>query len=349
MQRRVIYLSTRIGWFGQHSGYEPLVPQVRRADPAARVDVVSVRPGWPSRLRGKLISVYEGFGAAPQEYVAALHRLKVALAAEVNSVGHILYGEEALPYLDLFPDSLLKRLVFTFHQPRALWTPAMEKAMTRISHALVLYSRDLGYLSGLNRRSPHVLLLGADTEFFRPPPVVTAGPPSVLYSGVHLRDTDMLFRVVQKLQDRGVNARLNFLVPEAHPARRGLEAKFQGMPVNWLSGLDDAQLLALYQSSTLMLLPLVDSGANTAVVEALSCGLPLVTTNVGGIADYGGGTVFPTIEPGDDERMADLVGVYLGDAVQRHEIGQKQREFAVSRMAWPRSAAEHLKLYASLS
>lgn len=348
MQRRMIYLATNIGWFGQYSGYDPLIPQVRRADPTAPVDVVCVQPGWSSRCRGKLLSIYKGFGAAPQEYVAALHRLKVALAADGHSVGHILNGEEALPYLDLFPDSVLQRLVFTFHQPRALWTPAMEQAVTRISHALVLYSRDQDYLSGFTRRRPHVLLLGADTEFFRPPPVLPTGPPSLLYSGVHLRDTDMLFRVLQKLHARGVNARLNFLVPKAHPARRGLEAKFHGMQVNWLSGLGDAQLLALYQSSTLMLLPLVDSGANTAVVEALSCGLPLVTTNVGGIPDYGGGTVFPTVEPDDDERMADLVGVYLSDAGQRQAISQKQREFAVSRMAWPHSVTEHLKFYTSV-
>jgi len=36
-------------------------------------------------------------------------------------------------------------------------------------------------------------------------------------------------------------------------------------------------------------MPMKSSGANNAIVEALACGLTVVTTDVGGICDYGGG------------------------------------------------------------
>lgn len=130
---------------------------------------------------------------------------------------------------------------------------------------------------------------------------------------------------------------------DQHP----LEAKFQRVSANPPSGMDDDQLLALHQSG--MLLPVADSGANNPLVKALFCGLPLVTTDVRGIADCGGGTVFLIVEPGNNERTADLVGHYLGDAEQSNAISQEQREVMVSGMAWLRSAAEHLKFYASVS
>ena len=44
-----------------------------------------------------------------------------------------------------------------------------------------------------------------------------------------------------------------------------------------------------------------ESGANTAVVESLACGLPIVTTDVGGIRNYGGNDLFPIVNNNDDE------------------------------------------------
>ena len=97
------------------------------------------------------------------------------------------------------------------------------------------------------------------------------------------------------------------------------------------------------------MLPMRDSGANTAVVEALACGTPLVTTDVGGIRDYGGGTLFPVVKNDDDDAMVDLVNEYLNSSTRRNEVSRACREFAVTQLAWPIVAQQHLKTYESLA
>jgi glycosyltransferase involved in cell wall biosynthesis len=92
-----------------------------------------------------------------------------------------------------------------------------------------------------------------------------------------------------------------------------------------------------------------DSGANTAVVEALACGTPIVTTDVGGIRDYGGETLFPVVPNDDDDAMISLVNRYLKDPAWRTSTGQICRKFAETRLAWPLVAQQHLKIYEALA
>jgi glycosyltransferase involved in cell wall biosynthesis len=88
-----------------------------------------------------------------------------------------------------------------------------------------------------------------------------------------------------------------------------------------------------------------ESSANTAVVEALSCGLPIVTTDVGGIRDYGGGAVYPLVANDDDGAMLELIDRYLGSRDFRNSMGDAAREFAVRELSWKRIAAEHAAYY----
>lgn len=98
-----------------------------------------------------------------------------------------------------------------------------------------------------------------------------------------------------------------------------------------------------------MLLPMNASGANTAVVDALASGLPLVTTDVGGIRDYGGGTVFPIVANNDDDGMIALIEQYLARRKWRDETAGNCRRFAEKHLSPQIVAQKHIEAYQELT
>ena len=155
----------------------------------------------------------------------------------------------------------------------------------------------------------------------------------------------MFVRVLKRLVESNPELRFDLLVPEHHRKSPTLVPLLKHPAVTWHAGLNDEQLRALYQRCYLMLLPMNDSGANTAVVEALTSGLPVVTTDVGGMRDYAGGDIYPIVANNDDDAMVSLVGKYLSDASLRDTISKRCRQFAEQKLAWPMVAQKHIQIY----
>ena len=98
-----------------------------------------------------------------------------------------------------------------------------------------------------------------------------------------------------------------------------------------------------------MMMPLNDSGANSYVVEALTCGLNVATTDVGGIRDYGGGYFLPIVVNNDDDAMVAFVEKYCANPAWRDEVSRRCRQFTEQTLAWPLIAQRHLTVYRELT
>jgi glycosyltransferase involved in cell wall biosynthesis len=73
------------------------------------------------------------------------------------------------------------------------------------------------------------------------------------------------------------------------------------------SGISDRALIDLYRHADALFLPVTDATANNAVLEALACGTPAISTRIGGIPDYldeASGWLLP---PGDAGAAFDCV------------------------------------------
>jgi glycosyltransferase involved in cell wall biosynthesis len=341
---RVLYLSNQVPWFGAHTGYERLPDYVAAGGTSSQV--YSPRHDLFSRAVGKTVSVLRGHGRISQSDAAVRWRLEWGLKRHDDAVGHLLYGEEHLPFWRDAPEAIRRRSILTLHQPSSGWPEEKARSLPACPHIVVLWQREMDWFREQTRGGQvHFVHHGVDLDFFSPAPELSrpAGPKRLLYVGVHLRNTAMLARIVSRL-DRA-DLEFDFLVPPHRRAEPHLAKLAEHPQVRWHGDVDDEKLRGLYRAADLLLLPMNDSGVNTAVVEALSCGLPVLTTDVGGIRDYGGGTVFPVVENDDDEGMVGLIERYLTQPAWCDQVGRACRTFAQEQLAWPLIARRHVEIY----
>lgn len=340
-----ILLTNKVSpWFGEHTGYQQLVRYITDLNPRTRV--IGPRRTLRDRLIGKLYSTYRGWPERNQIDAAAEFRFDRAKGGP-NAVRHILHFDEQSWFVDRWKKAP-HEIIGTIHLPPTRWPEVEMQHLGCLSSAIVLYQRDVDFFEtkvGAGR----VLFVrhGVDTVFFRPG---ESAPPPVrlLFAGHYLRNTAMLERVVTRLAEKHPELRFDILVPPAFRNLPGLPALRGREEVTWHGGLSDVELRQLINNAYLVLLPMDESGANNAVVEALACGTPVVTTDVGGIRDYGGGTVFPLVANNDDEAMIHLVEKFLDDSSWRNEVAARCRQFAVNQLAWPIVAQQHLAAYEAL-
>jgi glycosyltransferase involved in cell wall biosynthesis len=341
----IFYLTNAIPWFGAHTGYDKLPLHLTDRD---RERTIVSSGGWRARVAGKALSLLRGYGKINQADVLARWRLERALRRHPGAIGHLIDGERhLLHWRDAGPD-LLRRSVLTLHQPCAVWSGEMAGALESYRHLIVLWQREIPLLqSRLPRGKVRFIHHGVDTAFFSPDRSASGTSLRLLYAGVHLRNTAMLVRVVDRLARGHPELRFDLLVPRH---RRAPLAALENHPqVDWHADLDDTALRDLYRRAALLLLPMEDSGANTAVVEALACGLPVVTTDVGGIRDYGGDSLYPLVANNDDDAMVELVNEYLARPDWRSEISRACRRFAEEELAWPLIAGQHRRVYREIA
>ena len=109
------------------------------------------------------------------------------------------------------------------------------------------------------------------------------------------------------------------------PARMDLE--FKGYP-------SDAEMVALYASSDMLVLPSRDEGLPYVIVEALASGLPVVASDVGGISDaVRDGVNGILIEPGAADQLAAAMRRLALDTRYRRELGERARQIAVEEFS----------------
>jgi glycosyltransferase involved in cell wall biosynthesis len=97
-------------------------------------------------------------------------------------------------------------------------------------------------------------------------------------------------------------------------------------------GPDDDGLLQLYQNADILAVPTLADCFSLAAIEAMACGLPVITTAVGGIPEIvmDGETGF-LVAPGDPQQTLDAIRMLVADAALRRRLGQAGREVASLR------------------
>jgi glycosyltransferase involved in cell wall biosynthesis len=116
----------------------------------------------------------------------------------------------------------------------------------------------------------------------------------------------------------------------------------------FLGFVDREKLIQIYQNATIYVMPSHYEGLPTVLLEAMSCGLPVVATAVSGNVDVissgQNGILIPPKSPKD---MARAISMLLDDDKMRKELGKNARKTIEERYTWDIVAKNFLKVYGS--
>lgn len=340
--KTIHFLGYDFPWFGKYIGYENMIPFFRDINSSTTLN----KDSKVNRAIGKVIKNINQWDNARSD--EAFTGWKYKMAAHNYDVSHILYLENYL-FLLSRPLKQKERIIGTIHLPISRWTKENLSRLENLKAAIILYNEEAEEFSKyLGSDRLHVTKYGIDTSFFFRDKTAVVNKKKILFVGHYLRDFDLLnetFYLIKK--EIGNQFEFHFVIPSYRRNEKVLAGLSFEPNVFFYEKLTDEELLRHYQTSYVMLMPMKDSGVNTAIMQALSIGLPIITNDVGGIKTYGGNSVFP-IAKSEASSLAELFFQYHKNEDFRDETAMRQRAFAEAELDWSKIAEQHALVYQRL-
>ena len=220
-----------------------------------------------------------------------------------------------------------------------------------VSHAA---RADIESAFGLPSQSLHVIHNGIDLDRFKPashevgtkkdrpnPTIMTTASADSPLKGL-----DTLLRAFALVLHDEPLVRLTLigaLKPDGD-TRKLIEHLKIGHAIDEKGRVTAEEMVSLYQSATLAVVPSVYEGFGFPAGEAMACGVPLVSTSGGALPEVVGdaGITVPVQDPG---AMAAAITALLKDSERRHALGQAGLARVTKEFSWSRAAAQYLDLY----
>lgn len=208
--------------------------------------------------------------------------------------------------------------------------------------------RDITAQMGVPADRLHIVGVGVDPARFRPLPHVAKVPGRIMTTAsadVPMKGLSPLVEALAKLRVERPDAHLVVIGRprdnSAMPAQ--IERLGLGGAIEFVSGVSDERIVELYAEAEVACVPSLYEGFSLPAIEAMACGVPLVTTTGGALPEVVGtdGTTAITVPPNDPFALEVGLRTLLDDAELRARIGTAGRERALARYSW-RSCAEGL-------
>ncbi len=127
----------------------------------------------------------------------------------------------------------------------------------------------------------------------------------------------------------------------AEISQQGLDGR-----VRFIGFVADADLSILYSAASLFLFPSIYEGFGLPLLEAMACGVPVITSNVSSLPEVVGETAVQ-LSPFDKQVWTDAMLKLLSDPVECEKLRSEGFE-RVSHFSWQRSANQLLQIYSDL-
>jgi glycosyltransferase involved in cell wall biosynthesis len=275
--------------------------------------------------------------------LAAIRRM----LREKRAIYHFLYGETTYHYAGLLNHRNGNDVVATFHLPPSSIRDAVQTDwhVQKLSAVVCVGRSQQEFFSTIvGRERVFFAPLGVATDFFMPPaPSEARNPNLCLVVGENFRDYPTLRGVIELV---GYWRPKTEFIVVTNPKYRSLLGEHPNL--TYRAGIPEGELLKLYQSASVLLMPLHDATANNAILEGMACGLPLIVSDVGSVRDYLHPQCGLLIPYQQARAMAEAVVELLADDASRCAMSVRGREHALT-FSWEESVRKLSPIYEALA
>ncbi len=356
---KIVFIREIFGWMGDYSGYDQVCKHIAQNESyRTQWTLRKVKPITPP-LKRKIYNFllprvvpnpFYNVNSLQAECIAFKKAFK--LRADILHISYVENNYAALKSLKILSPA---RLVGTVHQPPEWWEENHKKKhiLRSLDAIIVLTPKIKSYFEQFCPGRVYWLPHGIDTAFFSPPPgghrfESKMQRPRIVFSGHWLRDIKTLYAVIEALHRRKPAVRFDLLVPK-HKRYDDYFKKIGDLGcVSWHAGVSDEALRDIYRSAFLLFLPLLDCTANNAVLEAMACGIPVLSNQVGGIPDYTDPSFAELLPVGDAEGFTRSILHLVDNPGLIEERGALARTYAEEHLNWPIIAEKTLDVYRRL-
>jgi len=222
----------------------------------------------------------------------------------------------------------------------------LSKKITTVSRTVALELREYG----LDSSEISIVENGVDTNSFFPNKQKTSNKEYILYAGV-LRARKGLFDLIRCADYvNKVRPNTKFVICGRGSFRKKIEKAVKKMglekQVIFLGHVSRNKLINTYQNATIQIIPSHYEGMPTTLLEGMSCGLPVIATDIGGnnevITSDVNGILVP---PKCPEELAKAILRLLADRSFREKIGIAARKLVEEHYNWDRISVNIQKFY----
>ena len=193
-----------------------------------------------------------------------------------------------------------------------------------------------------------VMHLGVDTEMFRPLPAITREPYRLMTTAsadAPLKGLSHLLKAMAALRPDYPEIRLT-LVGQPKPdgeTQRLIDSLELADCIDSCKGISHEEMVQKYARATVAVVPSMYEGFGLPAVEAMACGVPLVSTNGGALAEVVADAAL-VVSPGDGNALAQQIKRLFDDASLRDEYASRGLQRVEQHFCWER-CAERMEVY----
>jgi glycosyltransferase involved in cell wall biosynthesis len=333
---------------GRFSAFSALSREFEKTDVrVCRTPFPQTPAWWPKRVRGSVYSKW---------FKLNEYRLRPAFDAE--KLVHYFFPETSLYKAPLWKGD--GRLVLSCHQPVEMleemakwktWKYLSEGLKAADSVVLMASCEIDAYHSWVPNGEVVCIPHGVDTDFFCPAgagvKAIKEGRFRILTVGSWLRDYSLWAETVRRVSEKCNE--IEFTVIANVETLAEVRKSLNGSKVNvrLLHGISDESLRDEYQRADLIFIPLKNSWANNALLEGMSCGRPVVVTDLPATREYAGEAAW-FIKKGCVEDAVEKISQLVTQPDLGAAMGGEARLRMSTRYRWGIIAQQYIDLYGRL-